>query len=108
MAMDMFTHLRVWLSYLKVALGRKLESHKYIFPYISPNCQIHASRAVSHEYIQSLITKFTSAASLEKNYTMHCFQHGGAQYRFMFAPTKDRWSAERHTMVGWLGQQASM
>ena len=98
--MDMFVHLRVWLWYLETALGWKLESHEYIFPYISPNCQIHTTWAMSHEYIQSLITKFTTAAGLEKNYTTHCFRRGGAQYHFMFAPTKDRWSLN---IIRWWG-----
>jgi len=99
-AMDMFTHLRLWLDYLEGALGRKLELHEHIFPYISSNCQIHPNRVMSQDYIQSLITKFTHAAGLEKNYTTHCFRRGGAQYRFMFAPVGERWSLN---VIRWWG-----
>jgi len=55
---------------------------------------------MSQEYIQSLITKFTHAAGLEKNYTTHCFRRGGAQYRFMFAPVGERWSLN---VIRWWG-----
>ena len=27
-----------------------------------------------------------------EHYTTHCFRHGGAQYRFMFAPVGQRWT----------------
>jgi hypothetical protein len=103
-AMDTFTHLQLWLDYLEHALGKKLEPHEYIFPFISSNCQIHANWVISQEYIQSLITKFTSSAGLEKSYTMHCFRRGGAQYRFMFAPTKERWSLN---IIRWWGGWAA-
>ncbi|KAF8695767.1 hypothetical protein AX14_001656 [Amanita brunnescens Koide BX004] len=88
-AIDMFTHLRLWLDYLEYAIGRTLQSGDYIFPYIASNGQVHVNRAISHDHVQAMITEFTTQAGLEKRYTTHCFRRGGAQYRFLFA--EPRW-----------------
>jgi len=102
--MDMFTHLQVWMDYLEYAIGRKLQADDHLFPYISSNGQVHIARPMSHDYVQDLITRFTAQAGLEKRYMMHCFRRGGAQYRFMLAPTKNRWSLNK---IRWWGGWAS-
>lgn len=72
-AIDMFTHLRLWLDYLEYAIGQKLQLGDYIFPYIASNGQVHMNRAISHDHVQAMITEFTTQAGLEKRYTTHCF-----------------------------------
>lgn len=99
-AMDMFTHLRAWMGYLEYAIGRTLLPDDHIFPYISPNGQVHIARPMSHDYIQGVITRLTTEAGLEKRYTTHCFRRGGAQHRFMFAPSDERWSLNK---IRWWG-----
>ena len=100
--MDMFTHLQLWLDYLEHAIGGKLQPDNYIFLFIATNGQVHVNWPMSHDYIQSLITCFTAKVGLEKHYTTHCVQCGGAQYWFMLAPTKEQWSLNAiHWWGGW-------
>jgi len=98
--MDMDTHLRRWLQYLESRLGRTLEPDDYIFPRVAINGAIHPKEAVSYDLVQQLLRDFTQGAGLSCIYTTHCFRRGGAQYRFMYAPTGKRWSL---TKVRWWG-----
>ena len=103
-AMDMYTHLRHWLGFLTLLLGRPLLPDDYIFPHLSRNGNVEAFRECSHDKIQSLIDLFTQQAKVSlgpgKHYTTHCFRRGGAQYRFMYAPIGKRWSLSR---IRWWG-----
>ena len=88
----MHAHLPKWRAYLqKLQPNRQVEKDDYIFPHIAPNGLIHPKREMSYDSLQALLTKFTTAAGLEKHYTTHCFRRGGAQYRFMYAPIGKRW-----------------
>ncbi|RDB24467.1 hypothetical protein Hypma_008539 [Hypsizygus marmoreus] len=99
-ALDMYTHLRKWLDYLESTIGRPLEPEEFIFPFISSNGAIHLNRSMSRDVVQSFINDFTKGAGLPKYYTTHCFQRGGAQYRFTQAPMGERWSLKA---VRWWG-----
>jgi hypothetical protein len=70
---DMYTYLPKWIALLESRLGRKLEPDDYIFPYFSPSGIPDPARQMTHEMVQSLITRFASAAGLSKPYTTHCF-----------------------------------
>ncbi|KAF6742593.1 hypothetical protein DFP72DRAFT_830331, partial [Ephemerocybe angulata] len=49
---------------------------------------------VTGQAVDKTIKKMASAAGLSKpnSYTTHCYHHGGAQYRFMFAPIGECWT----------------
>jgi hypothetical protein len=85
-------------------LGRPLEANDYVFPYFAPNGAIHPNRLMSYDTIQNLLAEFSTGAELNKLYTTHCFWHGGAQYRFMYAPLGKRWSL---SMIRWWGGWAT-
>ena len=89
---DMYTHLPRWINYIESLLGQQLGPDEYIFPYFRPNSIPDMSQEMTQEMVQSLINTFTSEAGLSKYFTTHCFQRGGAQYRFMYAPIGQRWS----------------
>ena len=99
-AMDMFTHLSIWVNYLQWLIGRNLQDSDYLFPFIGPNGIPQMDRMMDHNKVQDLINEFTKQAGLKKHYTTHCFRRGGAQYRFMYAPVGHRWSL---SMVRWWG-----
>ena len=97
---DMYTHLLKWIALLESHLSRKLEPDDYIFPHFSSNGIPDPAREMTHDMVQSIITRFTSNAGLTKAYTTHCFRRGGAQYRFMYAPIGKRWSLSK---IRWWG-----
>jgi hypothetical protein len=97
-AIDMYTHLLRWIRLLERFLGHKLRLDDHVFPYIAPNGIPHPNRGTLYEKIQACIDDFTSQAGLATRFTTHCFRRGGAQYRFIFAPT--RWSLAR---IQWWG-----
>ena len=99
---DMSTHLPRWKALLEAQIGRKLEADDFLFPYIVLNGLIHIKRVMSYSGLQALLTRFSQGAGVEKHYTTHCFWWGGAQYRFMFAPIRKRWSLS-YKVVGRLG-----
>ena len=86
----MYTHLRHWLDFLVLLLGRPLFPNDYVFPHLSRNGNVEVFRECSHDEIQSLLDLFVQQAHISlgpgKHYTTHCFRRGGAQYRFMYAP----------------------
>jgi hypothetical protein len=93
-------YLLKWITLLKSHLGRKLEPDDHIFPHFSSNGIPDPARAMTHDMVQNIITRFVSAAGLTKAYTTHCFRRGGAQYRFMYAPIGKRWSLSK---IRWWG-----
>ena len=100
---DMSTHLPCWKALLEAQIGRKLEADDFLFPYIVLNGLIHIKRVMSYSNLQALLTRFSQGAGVEKHYTTHCFWWGGAQYRFMFAPIRKRWSL---SWIRWWGGSA--
>ena len=102
-AMDMFTHLRVWMDYLELCLGRQLGDMDYVFPYLAPNGVLHPDREMTRNHVQELITEFAGESGLKKRFTTHSFRRGGAQYRFTHAPIGQRWSLNK---VRWWGAWA--
>jgi hypothetical protein len=101
---DASVHLKAWLDFLeKYVLVRDLKPDDYIFGPPQPNGTMNAAKPVSHDVVQSWITNFAKAAGINLHYgsfTTHCFRRGGAQYRFMYAPTGRRWSL---AVVRWWG-----
>jgi len=104
---DMSTHLPRWKNFLATQIGRELEDDDFLFPYVAPNGVIHIKRDMSYAALQVLLVKFSDGAGVTKHYTTHCFQRGGAQYRFMFAPIGMQWSLSR---IRWwvVGQSENM
>ncbi|KAF8071966.1 hypothetical protein FPV67DRAFT_1779081 [Lyophyllum atratum] len=103
-AMDMYTHLLVWLHAYEEFLGRPLLPDEFVFPFISPNGTINPDREMSHDVIQKLISEFATGAGLLDIFTTHSFRRGGAQYRFIFAPFGKRWSLN---IIRWWGGWAA-
>ncbi|KAF9026800.1 hypothetical protein BDP27DRAFT_1376154 [Rhodocollybia butyracea] len=100
-AMDMHYHLPVWINVYRYLLGREFEHNDFVFPYFSVNATIQPKREIqSHDMIQSLIQDAAAGAGLTKIFTTHSLRRGGAQYRFMWAEGKQRWSL---TIVRWWG-----
>ncbi|KAJ6499742.1 hypothetical protein C8R47DRAFT_971639 [Mycena vitilis] len=97
---DMFTHVARWRTLYRQLLGREFEPDDYLFPYVSPNGNIHSKKPMSHDAAQELIDEFALGAKINKKFTTHCLRRGGAQYRFMFAPIGKRWSL---SIIRWWG-----
>ncbi|KAK0478832.1 hypothetical protein IW261DRAFT_1337060, partial [Armillaria novae-zelandiae] len=89
---DMYMYFPQWVKLLEQCLGCALEPDDYIFPYCSSNSIIHSKREMTHDMIQNLLNEFGQGAGLKRAYTTHLLRHGGAQYRFMFAPIRRCWS----------------
>ncbi|KAF9058839.1 hypothetical protein BDP27DRAFT_1504170 [Rhodocollybia butyracea] len=99
-AMDMHYHLPVWTSVCRLLLGREFERDDFVFPFFSVNGTIQPKREFTHDMTQSLIQEASAAAGVAKTFTTHSLRRGGAQYRFMWAEGKQRWSL---TIVRWWG-----
>ena len=106
--MDMFTHLQCWLKYLEGRLGHSLESNNFISPHISHNGTIDPKHSMSYDTFQKLLGEFMAGAGLMKTYTTHCFQRGGAQYHFMYAPIGSHWSLVFAGPVRWTGKKTEI
>jgi len=89
--MDMSSHLVWWLEFLKVQLGCPLVNDDYVFPYFAPNGALHPKQTMLYNTLQNTLTEFSAVAGLDKQYTMHCFCHGGTQYHLMHAPLGKWW-----------------
>jgi integrase len=98
--MDMFTHLKAWISILEERLGRPLLPSDYIFPHIPSNGLINPSTPLTHDVVQHLLTEFSLGAGVDRHYTTHSLRRGGAQHRLMFAPLGERWSL---SVIRWWG-----
>lgn len=101
---DMYTHLLDWLDFYENSLlGRPLTDEDYIFPTIGSNgISVQPSCHISADVAQKKIVQMAEQAGIAgaKYFTTHCFRRGGAQYRFMFAPLRERWTLAR---VRWWG-----
>lgn len=68
------------------------------------NGVVQTGEHISHDTVQKWISEFTTGAAIPQaaggSFSTHCFRRGGAQYRFMFAPTGKRWTLRQ---VRWWG-----
>ncbi|KAJ7496322.1 hypothetical protein B0H11DRAFT_1715957 [Mycena galericulata] len=103
-ACDPYYWLPLWRKYLQEIIYRRpLQPDDYIFPAIGANGVVQVGEHVSHDDVQKWIKEFTAGAQLLQangTFSTHCFRHGGAQYRFMFAPVGRRWTLRQ---VRWWG-----
>ncbi|KIM44296.1 hypothetical protein M413DRAFT_25722 [Hebeloma cylindrosporum] len=101
-SIDAYTHLLDWLDLYEVLIGRPLEPDDYIFPTIGAGGVLHPKRLMSSDIAQKRITAMAKEAGVHgaEYFTTHCFQRGGAQYRFMFAEPGQRWTLAR---IRWWG-----
>ena len=101
-SIDAYEHLLTWLDFYELLLGRELQPDDYIFPSTSIKGTIDPSHPITSDMVQKMITQFAKAAGIPgaKYFTTHCYQQGGAQYRFMFAPIGKRWTLAK---IRWWG-----
>ncbi|KAF5315912.1 hypothetical protein D9611_004924 [Ephemerocybe angulata] len=103
-AIDLYHHMREWKEFYEMhVLRRPLQGEDYMFPSINfSTLNANADTPITRQAVQKMISEFATAAGLSKaeKYTTHCFQRGGAQYRFMFAPIGKRWTMAR---IRWWG-----
>ncbi|KAG5638414.1 hypothetical protein H0H81_000191 [Sphagnurus paluster] len=90
--MDCYSHLSTWLDYLKASAGRLLTGKDYVFPAIASTGKLKFGEAMSRSGFESLMDGIVDSSGVLCGchgwFTTHCFRHGGAQYRFMWAPQK--------------------
>lgn len=81
-----------------------MKPEEYVFPQIGANGVVQPGEHTSNDAFQAAIDEAVKAAGLPKmpgtSYSTHCFQCGGAQYRFMYAPAGQQWTLAR---VQWWG-----
>ncbi|KAJ3845839.1 hypothetical protein EV368DRAFT_90008 [Lentinula lateritia] len=96
------THLSIWMEFCEEhILRQQYEPDDYIFPTINANgVTFQSKQPITPEAVQKMIDNFTVAAGVPGAFTTHCFRHGGAQYRFMFAPIGEHWTLAR---IRWWG-----
>jgi len=97
-ALDAYTNLRHWLEFLThyYHQGKPLSSDQLIFPSItSKTGDIHFSTPLSVERVNQFLEEFGKSANIGGGFTSHCFQRGGIQYRFLFAPVHERWTLDQ-------------
>ncbi|KAN0101337.1 hypothetical protein V8E55_001321 [Tylopilus felleus] len=106
-ASDTFAWLLVWLKWLEVAhYGRTLAPDDCIFPMIGANGVVHPREPLSHDTVQKWINEAVEGAGIPGSFSTHCFCHGDAQYRFMFAPVGQHWMlAKVRWWGGWAEQE---
>jgi hypothetical protein len=65
---------------------------------------------MSHPCVQKLINDVATAAKLTGagHFKTHCFRRGGSQYRFMYAPHRERWPMARIRWWGGWAQRESV
>ncbi|KAF9067683.1 hypothetical protein BDP27DRAFT_1364735 [Rhodocollybia butyracea] len=103
LVLDFIEHFRVHLENRKGWQKKAVMMHiRWTIDMISTlNQTIQPKREIqSHNMIQSLIQDAAVAAGLTKIFTTHSLRRGGAQYHFMWAEGKQRWSL---TIVHWWG-----
>lgn len=98
---DAFLWLLLWIKWVEVLhLGRPMAQDDYVFPAVGANGVLQPGSQLGHDTVQKWITEATEGASVFKNFTTHCFRRGGAQHRFLYAPTGQRWSLD---VIQWWG-----
>jgi hypothetical protein len=101
---DVDSHMKNWLAFLRIHYGRDLKPDDFIFPSVGSNTTLHPSSHISHDIIQQWIDEFASKSGINLTagkLTTHCFRRGGAQDRFMVAPNGTRWPLS--VIVWWAG-----
>jgi hypothetical protein len=97
-------HMMQWIAFLQDEVyGHVLGASDYLFPALASNATVKRDVPISHDVIQEMIHKFSTDAGITLGvgkFTTHCYRRGGAQYRFMLAPSGQRWSL---SMVRWWG-----
>ncbi|KAJ2917186.1 hypothetical protein MD484_g3266, partial [Candolleomyces efflorescens] len=100
-SIDLYKHLLNWLEFAeKNLLGRPWHPDDHVFFKI--NKHAHPDIGISPEAVGKMISEMASAAGIPHAdlFTTHCFRRGGAQYRFMFAPVRRKWTLAR---IRWWG-----
>jgi hypothetical protein len=89
-------HIKAWFDYLRShVLCRELLDDDFIFGLPSTHGKLDVTKPISADKVQELITKYVNLAGFRVptgSFTTHTFRRGGAQYRFMYAPPKERWA----------------
>ena len=88
---------------MEQVLGHPLQDDDYIFPAISANSKtIYPHTPISKEKIQDKLDAFANFRGLKGKlkFTTHCFRRGSAQFRFMYAPSGERWTL---SCIRWWG-----
>lgn len=100
-ATNAFVWLLVWMKWLALTCyGRELTPTDCLFPTIGANSVVRIGEPLSRETFQNWINEAVEGAGIPGYFSTHCFRRGGAQYRFMHAPTGQRWTL---ATVRWWG-----
>ncbi|KAI6029265.1 hypothetical protein BKA83DRAFT_4046997 [Pisolithus microcarpus] len=100
-ACDAFLRLIFWMKWVEfVHLGRPMSEEDFLFPAIGANGVLQPGEPLSHDTVQAWIDEAVAGAQIPGTFSTHCYRHGGAQYRFMFAPVGQRWTL---ACVRWWG-----
>lgn len=94
-ACDPFFWVLFWMNWVKyVYVGEAMGAEHFLFPMVAANGVLHLGEPLTHEQVQKYLDAAVAGAKLPGKFSTHCFQHGGAQYRFMSAPLGERWSLQ--------------
>jgi hypothetical protein len=106
--------MKQWLEYLQDEVyGEPLKPDDFIFPALGAHGSTKRDSHIGHDIAQAMINTYAQQAGIDlgpgESFTTHCYQRGGAQYRFMFAPLGQRWSLSAlRWWGGWAeGEQVS-
>ncbi|EGZ06600.1 hypothetical protein PHYSODRAFT_341847 [Phytophthora sojae] len=121
-AAEALTNLERWFAYARTKLHHSWRDSDYAFPSLTKiprgcskklkpgatastkttsfaNVGVKWGSPMSDTNFTQVLNIVAEAAGISRNllgdeiwFTSHCFRRGGAQYRFMFAPEKRRWS----------------
>lgn len=107
----MYTHFQHWKWFLesRLLLRELSDQDEFIFPTVGSNGVIYPKQEMSYDVVQECINEFREKSGVTGQLTTHSFHRGGAQYRFMHAPTGQRWTLSRiRWWGGWAkGEQVS-
>jgi len=109
-ACDPFFWVLFWMNWVKyVHLGQAMGAEDFLFPAVGASGVIQSGWPLSHDLVQKSIDAAVNGAKIPGKFSMHCFCHSGAQYRFMSTPLGERWSLQCvHFWGGWAeGEQVS-
>ncbi|TEB29913.1 hypothetical protein FA13DRAFT_1568818, partial [Coprinellus micaceus] len=105
-AIDAYSLIKDWISVYTEILGRPLHEGDVLFPTINASARADPNRGLNEDKVRKLVRKHAGDARLAHadGYKSHCFRRGGAQYRFMYAALKERWTLSR---IRWWGGWAN-
>ncbi|KAI6000117.1 hypothetical protein F5J12DRAFT_702197, partial [Pisolithus orientalis] len=100
---DCFLWLPLWVHWLEhVHYQQPLDPDDNIFPAMGANGVVQPREPISHDAVQQWINEAMTGTGIQGSFSTHCFQWGGAQYRFMLAPVGEHWSLKKvHWWGGW-------